>query len=38
MQGCWYYNEYTEYEFDGEGTAEIGKEYVLTKLHEHNEK
>ncbi len=22
----------------GEGTAEIGKEYVLTKLHEHNEK
>lgn len=91
LQGCWYYNEYTEYEFDGEGkgrvfydegkafeytytvkdsivylnfeleyvtdcqytytvegdkltliggegTAEIGKEYVLTKLHEHNEK
>jgi len=90
LQGCWYYNEYTEYEFDGEGkgrmfyaegkafeytytvkdnivyldfeleyvtdcqytytvegdkltliggkgTAEIGKEYVLTKLHEHNE-
>ena len=22
----------------GEDTAEIGKEYVLTKLHEHNEK
>ena len=22
----------------GEGNAEIGKEYVLTKLHEHNEK
>lgn len=90
LQGCWYYNEYTEYEFDGKGngrmfyeknkafeytyiikenivyldfeleyvtdcqytytveedrliliggkgTAEIGKEYVLTKLHEHNE-
>ena len=91
LEGCWYYNEYTEYEFDGkgngrmfydigkafeysytikndivyldfelgyvtdcqytymvegdkltliggEGTAEIGKEYVLIKSHEHNEK
>ena len=91
LEGCWYYNEYTEYEFDGkgdgrmfydkgkafeysytiknnivyldfkleyvtdcqytytvegdkltliggEGTAEIGKEYVLIKSHEHNGK
>ena len=89
LQGCWYYNEHTEYEFDGEGggrmffdedkafeytytvkdntvcldfeleyvtdcqytykvtgdkltliggegTAEIGKEYVLTRLHKHD--
>jgi hypothetical protein len=91
LEGCWYYNENTRYEFEskgigrmyytkekafeytytakdgvvyldfelayvtdcqysykvegdtliligGSGTAEIGKEYVLTKLHDHSEK
>ena len=32
LQGCWYYNEYTEYEFDGEGKGrmfyEKGKAFV----------
>ena len=23
LEGCWYYNEYTEYEFDGEGKGRM---------------